>query len=650
MQEATRDIADFFSPYVRDSHPCKDLDGRRLRAPWLEAARDEAELLPHHVNLLEMLEEALGTETDAREPDLSRLRRLLAALIEDGQMHTSHGHHEPRFGVDPCARKKRGPAGEQIYCRYLFPRPLVLPTPERPGMIFNGPHRPGLRNLALPRNDTLVNSFEERLLLSSLGNIDWRPLINLWSVLEYLTKYTAKAGEPTRHVGALFEDVVHRVVSFEEEDGTHDLWRRAIMKFYNQMLGNRDYTLLEVLHFGLRLPGVASALGRVRDVSVSQWSALRRGGDFARLSPGDRCTLRNKLELFGARGMLTRPSTVHLDDLRNISFYQFWRLYSVERNRIVRHQRERIVAVNGLGWPAQARRTHAQHDDYARKTLYAYAPCHDLRGIDYIDDYVVEFFAGSWSEDLRQFVMDDLNAWCPVWVRRNYEVLNPTDLEPAGDDPPETRAEARRRETVFVFEETASQPPPAEPERSPTPEAAPTTAPSAAQVLTGVFQSGEPPVEENDAERPEAYAADHHWAARNREPWQLHSEQGPNVGCEGRQGNVVAETDALVNPLDHTYKSAIWTEDDLEAWRQAWNRLQSLDEATLTEPEARDWRDLQDSHQQLFAQIALRHVDELLASGRASAGSPRPLRLLLLGTPGTGKTTTLRATLSAARA
>ena len=66
-------------------------------------------------------------------------------------------------------------------------------------------------------------------------------MINLWSVLEYLTKYTAKASKPTKHVGALFEDVVHRVMSFEEEDGAHDLWRRAIMKFYNQMLANRDY-------------------------------------------------------------------------------------------------------------------------------------------------------------------------------------------------------------------------------------------------------------------------------------------------------------------------------------------------------------------------------------------------------------------------
>jgi hypothetical protein len=122
------------------------------------------------------------------------------------------------------------------------------------------------------------------------------------------------------------------------------------MKFYYQTLGNRDYSLLEVLHFGLRLPGVVSSLGAVRDVSVSQWTALRRGADFARLAPGERCTVRNKVELFGARGALSRPSTVALDDLRDISLYQFWRLYSVVRGRLVRHQQDRVIAVNGLGW------------------------------------------------------------------------------------------------------------------------------------------------------------------------------------------------------------------------------------------------------------------------------------------------------------
>ena len=89
-------------------------------------------------------------------------------------------------------------AGEEFYCRYLFPRPLRLPSDAAaggPGAVVDDPYRPELRNLFLQRNDTLLNNFEAHLLLANLGNIDWRPLLNLWSVLEYLTKYTAKGGQ-----------------------------------------------------------------------------------------------------------------------------------------------------------------------------------------------------------------------------------------------------------------------------------------------------------------------------------------------------------------------------------------------------------------------------------------------------------------------
>ena len=68
--------------------------------------------------------------------------------------------------------------------------------------------RPGLYNLLLARNDLLINSFEAHLLLANLGNIDWRPLINLWSVLEYLTKYTAKTGKSTKQLSTVFDNVL----------------------------------------------------------------------------------------------------------------------------------------------------------------------------------------------------------------------------------------------------------------------------------------------------------------------------------------------------------------------------------------------------------------------------------------------------------
>ena len=105
------------------------------------------------------------------------------------------------------------------------------------------PFRPDLRNLFLERNDSLLNNFESHLLLMNLGNIDWRALLNLWSVLEYLTKYTAKGGQASRHLGRVFEEVLGEIFQWDLEDGVRDMWRRTIMKFYSRILGDRDYTL-----------------------------------------------------------------------------------------------------------------------------------------------------------------------------------------------------------------------------------------------------------------------------------------------------------------------------------------------------------------------------------------------------------------------
>ena len=153
-------------------------------------------------------------------------------ILEDGQRHDGvqgHGYNKPTLGCHACARVS---AKKEVFCRYLMPRKLRHFTGEHGrGVIEEDPHRPELRNLFLERNDGLINNFEEHLLLANMGNIDWRPLLNLWAVLEYLTKYTAKAGKGSKHLGRLFEDVLDKVAQFETEDGVHDLWRRTIMKF-----------------------------------------------------------------------------------------------------------------------------------------------------------------------------------------------------------------------------------------------------------------------------------------------------------------------------------------------------------------------------------------------------------------------------------
>ena len=189
---------------MRESHPAKDAEGDRLYDFVIENLMVQGADKPQTVNLLPLLESIFADEE--KDPDVSELKNILLALIEDGNRHTWHSHRDgPVWGLDPCARKVKKKGGaEVVYCRYLFPRDLFIEALHdgQKGEVRADPHRTNLQNLFLTRNDTLINNFEEHLLLMNVGNIDWRPLINLWSVLEYLTKYPSKVGKATKHLGS----------------------------------------------------------------------------------------------------------------------------------------------------------------------------------------------------------------------------------------------------------------------------------------------------------------------------------------------------------------------------------------------------------------------------------------------------------------
>ena len=160
---------------------------------------------------------------------------------------------------------------------------------------------------------------------------------------------------------------------------------------------------------------------------MSNWSSVKRGAALRALPKGDRVTHLSKLEIFNARSFLERPETVPLKALENLSFYAFWRLFYTNKNKLVQRKREKMVALNGTGWPAQAKRGHVHHEDYAKRTLYAYMPCAGLSGTEYID-VVRTGYCNSYAAALEDFVHDPLQQWCPTWIKRNYETLNKIDL------------------------------------------------------------------------------------------------------------------------------------------------------------------------------------------------------------------------------
>ena len=199
--------------YINEWHPAKDDDGAALYPFAIDILQDAKYHQPQCIDLLELLDEVFSPEQAA--PDLLPLQKLLVALIEDGQRHAWHGRRAPVLGVDACARKGSAKCGkDHVYCRYLFPRLTRLLDAMEKAVVEADEHRPGLYNLFFSRNDDLLNPFEEHMLMCNLGNIDWRALLNLWSVLEYLTKYSAKAGKGSGSFQKTFVDVTKMIDDF----------------------------------------------------------------------------------------------------------------------------------------------------------------------------------------------------------------------------------------------------------------------------------------------------------------------------------------------------------------------------------------------------------------------------------------------------
>ena len=103
-EEAEADLASFYDQYVRESHPAKEANGEPLYSFLIENLLLPGMARPQTVNLYVLLERTFATPS---EPDLTELKTVLLALIEDGQRHTWHGHRVPTWGRDPCARKLR---------------------------------------------------------------------------------------------------------------------------------------------------------------------------------------------------------------------------------------------------------------------------------------------------------------------------------------------------------------------------------------------------------------------------------------------------------------------------------------------------------------------------------------------------------------
>ena len=340
------------------------------------------------------------------------------------------------------------------------------------------------------------------------------------------------------------------------------------------------------------------------------------------------------LRKFNRRADLQRPKSIPDSALESISFYAFSRMYDVCRGRIVQKRMEKMVALIGNGWPAQAKRSHKLHEEYAKKTLYAYMPCEGLAGTEYIDEIVRGRYGNRYGELLLDFVNDRSNKWCPKWIRRNYEIQNKSREDPV--TAPATIALLKATPAITDGADGAGEGKPQFPHGE------------KFKVKFSFEPSGEPPAAE-DPEKPENPPGGDHWSAGQRPSWQRHSEQGPNVEPEGKgDAKPPLSFEELVNPLEPPQGKEYdrhWTRENYDQTRvhAAWQRLREDDTAVYSD-ETLSRETLNDDYQQLFVAMLLDHVQHLVEC-IAEKRQPEPLRLLLLGTAGSGKTRAVQTAL-----
>ena len=179
------------------------------------------------MRLRSLLERVLVAEdgTPLSEVNLDPLRQLVAALVNKGNRHDRHETGAPVWKKDACARGKP----ECPFCRYGFPHERC--SRSRKVKLVAG-EREGQWSAKFPRNDEFVSSYEPHVLLANLGNIDWRPMMNLWAVVEYVSKYAMKTPGRSKTMLQVLREAVEEVCKYTKEGEPLDLMRSSLQKLY----------------------------------------------------------------------------------------------------------------------------------------------------------------------------------------------------------------------------------------------------------------------------------------------------------------------------------------------------------------------------------------------------------------------------------
>ena len=374
-----------FGDKVSEWNPCYTDDGQVRFSFDKEVGAHNVEMdvetdlvrnAPVRVNLRALLDDLFAQDLAGEDLNLQPLRRLVAALVQTCGRHDRHGLGLPTQ-KDACARGKP----ECLYCRYGFPKKLVRRDGERKVELEKG-EREGSWEARFPRNDPLCTSYEPHVLLANLGNIDWRPCLNLWAVVEYICKYATKAPEGSRSMSETLRVAAEEVCKYTKEGEPVDFFRKALQKFYAKSIGDRDFTMFESVYVGMGLPTVFQLLP-VITVNTLGTRRLKSKAEMDRDGGGDEAavTWESKIDKFNRRGPLVRKQyekegrakvAEMLAAVRDTSLYEFFWKYYVHRDKLhAANQAWALMVTPGMA-ASSAQSFHDRHEAYARMCVVAF--------------------------------------------------------------------------------------------------------------------------------------------------------------------------------------------------------------------------------------------------------------------------------------
>ena len=445
----------------------------RVQRGWTaerKAMHDVSAREPDRVNLRGLLDKVFAAPSDAASAtDVQRVRRLVAALVNRVARHTKHGHQAPTLGVHACARGKEGCP----VCRYGFPKD-PFPRGEKRRMAMEKGSLEGQWHARFPRNDRLCCNYEAHVLLANMGNIDWRPVLNLCAVVQYVTKYATKAPKGSRRLQEVLKDAVDEVCEYVPEGEGQDFLRRAIQKFFARSLGDRDYHAYEGVQLGMQLPLVIPMMP-IFSLNTSGAKPLKSWFDTRGADKEDEPVhydsrvdkFNKRLQLVQRQIDVCKDRSITVEEIKNVSLYEFWWKYVVYKGRVRRSARPVCLMVTPCFSADCANVEHANHDGYARSMVIAYwrhmptaerhgriekvfessghfkaedrvcwgatpfetPRCGEHRYLGTRDLYMkFEGAAGGdgWKLALMEMLTDPmLLQWVPEWVREQYTRANP---------------------------------------------------------------------------------------------------------------------------------------------------------------------------------------------------------------------------------